>query len=718
MFDSMFKSLWWSMGVGTSFPLGSLLENILGASSNVNAIFLTDPTFNSIFNSVQELSYTLITIVGFICLIFSLVVGNMQATKKFIKNMLMAGLGIALLTFPIQLSGSIMDLMTPCKQGECTSDIQNSFIINLVNPFLFRVDETGQIIDSDGHAKGTSAFNEDKVYNVITGNNADTDTLYTKDYEGCEKGKSSCKNMKFNANDVKQLKQGNNYAFDVTLNGEVNGVKFHYDYSSVFLMLFGNSVLFIMFGFSFIKMLLKVLNFIFVLAWSMIVNVVAVIKGSGAYKELFSTIFKLILGVELQFIYLTMLGSLMNVTISATSEYGIVIMILSLGAIAIFMVDGPDQITKLFDIDLGASSPVQTYMAGKAAAMGVKGVKKSGSAIGNIPGIKGMSDGIKTGAKQGSISKGISDLNDKVARKGYSASQKMTGGKGKNGLSYEDFKKQQELKNKQTKDGGNMNTNNEAIKNANDNMQNDNSNTNDVNGNIDDLEKSTAFNDKTNSINPNDIIGKDIKNEKDNLNKIFDSKNDENKKLECINPKSTKANKDDNNQFGQINNLEKEKPENYSNQELSKKVADGKIVDKDDDISKYKDVPNQIDQPAEVKSNASTNYSNVDATNNMDNLNNKKSINPNDKKSTIKSKPKANQVSRPSQKQINYANELGIKNPNSYSKKDLSQKIDTSVKEKASMGKYKEPTFEKIDIDESKVASVEEVEELLGVNRK
>lgn len=707
MFSDMFKQMWWSMGVGTSFPLGELLQNSLGAASNVNSAFLNNPTFQTIYKSVTKLSYELVIFVGLLALCFSLVAGNTQVAKKFLKNMLIGALGITLLSFPIQLSGSLMNVLTPCQDGKCSSEIQSTFIVNLVNPYVFRVDETGQIIDSNGNVKGSDSFDEKKVHNVLTGNNADTDTLYTEDYKGCEGGESSCSNMTFNSKDVEELKQGDNYAFDVTMEGKINGVKFHYDYSSIFLMLLGNIVLFAMFGFGFVKMLIRVLNFIFTLVWSMIINVVAVFKGEGAYKELMSTIFKLIMGTELQFIYFTMLGSLMMVTIGATTQYGVSIMLLSLIALAIFMIDGPDQITKLMDVDLGATSPLQTYIAGKAAALGFKGVGKTGESIGNLPGFKGMREGIKTGSKEGAISKGISELNDKVARGGYNAAQKFTGGKGESGLSYDEYKKQQESKNNPSKNEGNQNSNNTPNR-----TQGDGKNLNNESNASD---KSSDYNkDKrdidTKGINPSDIIGDDIDKPDDvgGASEVF-KENTDKQKATNFKPKENQqfkpASKE---QIDFAKKLGIKNPEKYPIDQLSKKI---------DGAKQYQEGLKNKPSEAQIKT-----------ANNLG-IENPESMTKSELSQEI-SQAKTNNInsvgtahsSEPTQKHIDYASRIGVENPEQYkTKQDLNNQIDYTKAESVKMGKYNPPEYEKVNIpkesSEERKIKVNELDKMLGHER-
>ncbi len=210
----------------------------------------------------------------------------------------------------------------------------------------------------------------------------------------------------------------------------------------------------------------------------------------------------------------------------------------------------------------------------------------------------------------------------------------------------------------------------------------------DDNENINNLDKEAP--NETNNLNetPNETNNlNETPNEANNLNETPNETNNLNET-----PNETNNLNETPNEANNLNETSNERNGNTKNVNSNNNINDG-----NGSVTSHRN---------QKKPNSATNLSKTIPTVNSNNIG-----------STSNNRLSQKKIDQPTKKQLNYANNLGISNPENYSKADLSSKITETINKKKTLGEYEEPKWDKIEIDEDKVVSVEEVDKIFGVKR-
>lgn len=454
--EDMIKGMWWDIAESTTFPLADLLENLMNYFSVLSAKLTGSDilgTANGTWRGeLTEYAMWIAIAIFTIIIGLSLATGNFNNTKKFLRNMMIIASIGTFLYIPVNVVGGMLTYAMPCVskdstvEDSCQSSIGDNFTINLLRPYVYRINADGKKIDSNGKAQGTNGFDENKVYNVLSGADSDTNALYFGDV-------NDNANFSFEDKDIKDLKSGDNYIFDPTLKGKItsSNMEFTYNYNNIIILLFGNLVLLIIFIMSIVKLILRLLNLIAIMFYSPFTLTFATFQGSQAYKALFSTMMTNLFAILLQILYFMFMASLIGIVTSASTGFGPIFALIGLVTVGIFMFDGPDELKKIFgDIDLGANGAGQAYVAGKAGqALGKAGAKTVG-AVGNVLGINEASKSIAGGMRNSRMGQGHQGMKNNINEAMFGAGAFAGAGASNQGANYQEWKEQQQ----QRKNGG------------------------------------------------------------------------------------------------------------------------------------------------------------------------------------------------------------------------------------------------------------------------
>ncbi len=712
MIHDFFNNISWGIGSGLVWYVGEFLQNVLLAIPKLISSFTTSKDIESVFNAMKSLALVLSIIASFTLLISKILMDDNEGFKRNILMMLKGVVIFFIIGYPVkallQASQHVTYSCDP-ESGVVCENGAETYIKDLINPFIHRVDEDGTVIDSDKP--------------VVTSVRLADKKLLTNDINQNVEGSYQKKEWDKDKENI-----GTNGEAELDINGlliknDGKKKKIHYSFENPLLMLISFLILLGMLGFSFVKLVIRV----FGLASTAVFSTLTIFQSYmnqdefTKVKEMFGKLVVDIMGIFVQIIFFLMLAGLMTTVTKVLGDFGVFIMILGMIATAVFMIDGPDTICSLLGVDVGVQDPTTMLVAsniangissamskitgGAKSGIGKLGGSNSSKQEANGEGVANLSDMLKGGFQDSKLGQGFSDINDKangmkeefkdgLNDKAYQFGTAMGGGQS------------DDLFNEDLADNSNPsdeNSNNEDFANESD-------------GNSSGENLSSKLSNEGNSDSlVDDSIGGEIDNELLNdganvtANGISDTVNsdtgdDNDKSMESTNSESSNDEK-----ISDKVNDELDSSNTKGDSSINDKINDSNANDNGDDLS--------------------SNLSNEESSKEKSPIND----------SLIQNNDKSSQGSNESSsiKDQNYARKLGIKNPEKLNKRDLSKKINEAQKKSSNarprtldekrrdfrnrnnsknvdMGKYKEPTWDKVEIDESKVVSVEELERLLN----
>lgn len=382
----------WKMAYLMAIPVGNVLMVALQMIPDLITGFTGSNNLQEIADGFLKVSKLGIVLVGIVYIGLYASQGKIDKTKMAILNVIKGYLVVLIISLPVNALQTIPTALDP------QFDANASMVADLINPFIQRQTDDGKIVLSNGETVNETEVtgdNYDLAHDIITSSQGNE--LKTEDYE------SEFFTPKSRDKDLE--KKG---ILDINAEYQIKGsdVKFHYTYTFFLLPLILFMALFVLLLFAIIKVVMKVLE----LMWLGITSSLSVLQSvinqdeMAKVKEYFITIGSCILAIIMQLVFFTTIPFILGVFTDITSKYGLVAIIVSWVALGVWLIDGPDKMTQLFGFDLGIQNPTSAYFMGK----GMKGLGK---------GIKNTAQGVTKAGEyiNDRINDGFSSINDGIS---------------------------------------------------------------------------------------------------------------------------------------------------------------------------------------------------------------------------------------------------------------------------------------------------------------